>query len=71
MKRILTTGAVAALALLGVAAPANAEPAGAACFGQVHKAVNDGFVPGVDNVGQLVKALGGGKAKNATADSLC
>jgi hypothetical protein len=37
----------------------------------VHKTVNAGGVPGFDNVGQLVQALGGGQAKNAVAESLC
>lgn len=72
MKRILATGAVAALALVGSAGAAAAAPNDAACFGQVHKAVNTGgAVDGVDNVGQLVKAVGGGQAKNAAATGFC
>ncbi|HYH72780.1 MAG TPA: hypothetical protein VD764_06150 [Nocardioides sp.] len=71
MKRILAAGAIAALALVGSAGAANAAPADAACFGQVHKTVNSGGVPGFDNVGELVQALGGGQAKNETATSLC
>jgi hypothetical protein len=71
MKRILATGAIAALAMVGFAGSASAAPADAACFGQVHKAVNTGAVPGFDNVGQLVQALGGGQAKNELAKSLC
>ena len=71
MKRILATGAVAALATVGLAGPAHAAPAEAACFGQVHKTVNSGGLEGFDNVGQLVKAVGGGKAKNAAAKDLC
>lgn len=76
MKRILATGAIAALAVVGSAAPASAAPsergAEARCFGQVHKAVNTGgAVDGVDNVGQLVKAVGGGQAKNAAAKGFC
>lgn len=71
MKRILATGSIAVLASVGFAASASAAPADAACFGQVHKAVNSGALEGIDNVGQLVKALGGGQAKNATAASLC
>jgi hypothetical protein len=70
MKRILATGAVAALAAIGLAAPATAAPAEAACFGQVHKTVNSGGLPGFDNVGQLVQALGG-QGKNAAARDLC
>ena len=71
MKRILAAGAVAALATVGLAGPANAAPAERACFGQVHKTVNSGGLDGIDNVGQLVKAAGGGKAKNAAAKALC
>ena len=70
MKRILAAGAIAALALVGSAGAANAAPADAACFGQVHKTVNSGGVPGFDNVGELVQALGG-QGKNTTANSLC
>ena len=70
MKRIFAAGAVAALAMVGFAGTANAEPADAACFGQVHKLVNSGAV-GVDNVGQLVKAQGGGQNKNALAKTFC
>ena len=71
MKRMLAAGSIATLAMVGFAANANAAPAEAACFGQVHKTVNAGGVEGFDNVGQLVKALGGGQAKNALASSLC
>ena len=71
MKRILAAGSIAALAMVGFASTASAAPAEAACFGQVHKTVNSGDVPGFDNVGELVQALGGGQAKNATATSLC
>ena len=70
MKRILVAGSVAALAALGLAAPAGAAPAEAACFGQVHKTVNSGGLAGFDNVGQLVQALGG-QGKNAAAQGLC
>jgi hypothetical protein len=71
MKRILAAGSIAALALLGSAASASAASADAACFGQVHKTVNSGGVPGFNNVGELVQALGGGQAKNALAKTLC
>ncbi len=71
MKRFLATGSIAALAVVGFAANANAAPADAACFGQVHKIVNSGGVAGVDNVGQLVQAVGGGQAKNAVAMTFC
>jgi hypothetical protein len=70
---MLAAGSIATRAVVGFAANANADaaPAEAACFGQVHKPVDAGGVEGFDNVGQLVKALGGGRAKNALASSLC
>ena len=71
MKFIVAAGSVAVVASLGLAAPASAAPAEAACFGQVHKTVNSGGVAGFDNVGQLVQALGGGQEKLAVAKSLC
>ena len=71
MKRILAAGAIAALALIGSAASASAAPAEAACFGQVHKTVNTVGVAGFNNVGELVKAVGGGSMKNATAKTFC
>ena len=70
MKRILAAGFLAALTTLGLAAPAGAAPAEAACFGQVHKTVNSGGLTGFDNVGELVKAAGG-QGKNAAATGLC
>jgi hypothetical protein len=71
MKRNLAVaGSIAVVAALGLAAPASAAPAEAACFGQVHKTVNSGGLPGFDNVGELVKALGG-QGKNAAAKDLC
>ena len=70
MKRILAAASIAAIAGLGLAAPASAAPAEAACFGQVHKTVNSGGLPGFNNVGELVKALGG-QGKNAAARDLC
>ncbi|MDN4486579.1 hypothetical protein QQX10_00190 [Demequina sp. SYSU T00039] len=70
MKRIIATGFITALALVGFAGTANAAPADAACFGQIHKAVNAGAV-GLDNVGQLVQASDGkGQGKNALAREL-
>lgn len=71
MKRILAAGSIAVLAMIGFAGNASAAPADAACFGQVHKTVNSGGVAGFDNVGELVQALGGGQAKNATAQTFC
>ncbi len=70
MKRILAAGSIAAIAMVGFSGTASAAPADAACFGQVHKTVNSGGVPGFDNVGELVQALGG-QGKNTTANSLC
>ena len=71
MKRFLVAGAVAAFAVVGFSSTANAAPADAACFGQVHKLVNADGVGDFKNVGQLVQALGGGQAKNATAKTFC
>jgi len=71
MKRILAAGAITAFATLGLAAPANAAPANAQCFGQVHKTVNSGGVEGFSNVGGLVKFAGGGQEKNAIAKGIC
>ena len=70
MKRTLAAGAIAALALVGSAGTAQAAPSDAACFGQIHKLVNSGGLDGFDNVGQLVKAVGG-PGKNAAATDLC
>lgn len=70
MKRIIVTGFVTALAVVGLAGTANAAPADAACFGQIHKAVNAGAV-GLDNVGQLVQSMENkGQGKNALAREL-
>ena len=74
MKRMLVAGSITALALIGTAGSASAapDPAGPSCFGGIHKAVNDGLVPGVDNVGQLVQSLDGrGQGKKALAGGLC
>ena len=75
MKRIIATGSVAALALVGFAGTASAfEPGTPQCFGQVHKAVNDGALAelGIENVGQLVQASEGkGQGKNMAAKALC
>lgn len=71
MKRILATGSIAALAMVGFAGTASAAPADAACFGQIHKLVNSGAI-GLDNVGQLVQASENrGQGKNATARTFC
>jgi hypothetical protein len=70
MKRFFATASIAAIAALGLAAPASAATPQAACFGQVHKTVNSGGLPGFNNVGELVKAAGG-QGKNAAARALC
>ena len=70
MKRILAAGFMAAIAMVGFSSTASAAPAGAACFGQVHKAVNSGILSGIDNVGDLVKSEGG-QGKNAAAKTYC
>jgi hypothetical protein len=59
VKKIIITAAVSAAAVVGFAGTASAfEPGTPQCFGQVHKAVNQGaVVEGVSNVGQLLKAL--------------
>lgn len=72
MKRILATGSIAALAMVGFAGTASAAPADKACFGQVHKLVNSGGLEGLDNVGQLVQSFDNrGQGKNATAKTFC
>ena len=76
MKRIIATGSVAALALVGFAGTASAAPQPGftpgtpECFGKVHKTVNSGVL-GVDNVGEFIKLVGGGQAKNTAAKGLC
>jgi hypothetical protein len=70
MKRILVVGSIAAIAVFGFAAPANAAPADAACFGQVHKTINTEGALGFTNVGDVVKAIGG-QGKNAVARGIC
>ena len=70
MKRILAAGSIAALAALGISAPASAAPADAACFGQVHKTINTEGALGFTNVGDVVKAIGG-QGKNDTARMIC
>jgi len=70
MKRILATGAIVALSVFGFAGAANAAPADAACFGQVHKTINTVGALGFTNVGDVVQAIGG-QAKNDTARGIC
>ena len=69
MKRTLIVASVAALAFVGMAGTANAASS-ANCFGQVHKTVNTQGLAGAENVGQLIKVLGGGQEKNAAATAL-
>ena len=70
MKRILAIGSIAALSIFGFAGTANAAPADAACFGQVHKTINTEGALGFTNVGDVVKAVGG-QTKNETARGIC
>ena len=74
MKRMLAAGSIAALASVVFAGTASASPADAACFGQVHKAVNTQGAAlaygNSNNVGQLVQFLGGGQAKNGAATAI-
>jgi hypothetical protein len=70
MKRILTIGAIVAVSIFGLSGSANAAPADAACFGQVHKTINTVGALGFTNVGDVVKAIGG-QGKNDTAHSVC
>ena len=70
MKRILTIGSIVVLSVFGFAGSANAAPADAACFGQVHKTINTEGALGFTNVGDVVKAIGG-QGKNATATGIC
>ena len=77
MKKTLGIVAASAFALAAISAPVAAgkdkgiDPGEPYCFGQVHKAVNAGALTGIDNVGQLVQALGGGQEKNAAAKGFC
>ena len=70
MKRILAIGAITALSVFGFSGAANAAPADAACFGQVHKTINTEGALGFTNVGDVVKAIGGA-GKNETARGIC
>ncbi|GEM_PF-605460 len=74
MKRILATGFIVGLAVVGFAAPAQAAghmgPNDNACFGQVHKTINTEGALGFTNVGDVVKAIGG-QGKNDTARGVC
>jgi hypothetical protein len=54
-----------------MAGTANAAPNSASCFGGIHKFVNTEGFAGANNVGQLIKVVGGGQAKNAAATGLC
>lgn len=78
MKKIIGIVAASAFAIAAFSAPVAAGndktpvPGQANCFGFVHSGVvNAGALDGIDNVGQAIKALGGGQEKNALARSLC
>jgi len=80
MKKTIGIVAASALAIAAFSAPVAAAPnkgadAGEAyCFGQVHRLVNTAGAAAAfgapDNVGQLVRGLGGGQAKNSAAKAL-
>jgi hypothetical protein len=76
MKKIIVTAAVSAIAAVSLAGTASAATPAAACFGQVHKAVNTDSgtqeLLGVKNVGQLVQSFENkGQGKNAAAKTFC
>lgn len=78
MKKLIGIVAASSLAIAAFSAPAMAKnpntavPGEANCFGLVHATVvNTGGVSGLENVGQAIKALGGGQAKNAFAKQAC
>jgi hypothetical protein len=72
MRKTFGIIAASALAIAAFSAPAAAAPADAACFGQIHKAVNGGVLaPAVNNVGQLVQGFENkGQGKNELARTL-
>lgn len=75
MKKKIITGMVAAglgLAAFGASADAAPSDQGSArsCFGQIHKTINTEGALGFNNVGDVVKVLGG-QGKNDTARGLC
>ncbi len=70
MERILTIGSIVAPSVFGFAGTADAAPADAACFGQVHRTINTVGALDFTNVGDVVQALGG-QGKNATARMIC
>ncbi len=68
MKRIIATGFITAFAMVGLAGTANAAPADAACFGQIHKAVDVGpLVQSFDDKGQGKNSL----ARELAAGGFC
>lgn len=80
MKRILGIVAASAFAIAAIGAPVAAAPSDAACFGQVHKAVNAGVLANafaINGVGELVQselaASFGmkGQGKNVIAKGVC
>lgn len=75
MRKKIITGIVAVgcgLATFGASVDAAPSDRGAerSCFGQIHKTINTEGALGFDNVGDVVKAIGG-QGKNATARGLC
>ena len=70
MKLIFAAGSVAAVAALGLAAPASAATADAACFGQVHKTVN-AATRGTPMSASSSRLSAAAKEKNAAARARC
>jgi hypothetical protein len=73
MRKTFGIIAASAFAIAAISAPVAAAPSDAACFGQIHKAVNAGALE-VDNVGQFVKSLeakGQSKKTIVTSEPYC
>jgi hypothetical protein len=75
MNKKIITGIVAAglgIATFGAAADAAPSDRGVerSCFGGIHKTINTEGALGFNNVGDVVKAVGG-QEKNAIARGLC
>ena len=71
MKRILAAGSIAALAMVGFAGPAECCARRGRLLRPDTQDRQQRCLAGIDNVGHLVQAVGGGQAKNAAANDLC